>query len=275
MKAAQSRAGGKPDLRRVRAEMERATVRTLENPTPISRAEGQPDFVASPGALPAGSRIYAIGDIHGQAEKLRALHRAVAEDMRRRPIAAARVIYLGDYIDWGPDSAGVLEMLAGGEATIPAIHLIGDHEQMLLDALDGDNAAATDWLHSGGRETLTGWGIDPDAPRDRWAAQIPPAQLNFLRRLVLRHRAGNYLFVHAGIRPGVKSAEQTRQDLLGIREPFLSTPRGLGRVVVHGHTISAGPVIRFNRIGVDTGAGLGGNLTAAILEAGQVGFICF
>ena len=255
------------NLRRVRAELDAATVRTH---APGAVGGAVPAMTASPGSLPAGLRIYAVGDIHGQAEKLGRLRRGIAADLQRRPVAASRVVYLGDYIDWGPDSAGVLALLAEDAG---GVYLIGDHDQMLLDALDGDNAAATDWLHSGGRDSLASWGIDPEAPRAQWAAAIPPVQLAFLRRLVLRHRAGSYLFVHAGIRPGVKAAEQSRMDLQGIREPFLSTERNLGRVVVHGHTTVTAPVIRFNRIGIDTGAGFGGSLTAAVLERDQVGFI--
>lgn len=271
MRAAQSRVNRKLDLRGVRAELAAATVPTAEGGKP--KSVGYPNFMSSPGFLTDGNRIYAIGDIHGQVEKLRALHAAVAEDLSRRPIASARLVYLGDYIDWGPDSAAVLSLLAQPPATMPATFLVGDHEQMLLEALDGDGAAATDWLYSGGRATLASWGIDPEAPRDRWAAGMPPAHLAFMRGLKLRHRAGGYLFVHAGIRPRVKSADQTRQDLLGIREPFLSTERNLGRVVVHGHTVSGTPVIRFNRIGLDTGAGLGGPLTAAVLESDLVAFL--
>ena len=271
MKAAQSRVNRKLDLRGVRAELAAATVPTHDDGKP--KAAGTPDFMPSPGFLAENNRIYAVGDIHGQVEKLCALHAAIAEDLDRRPIASARLVYLGDYIDWGPDSAGVLSLLAEPIAAMPATFLIGDHEQMLLEALDGDGAAATDWLHSGGPETLASWSIDPDTPRDRWAAGIPPAHLAFLRSLALRHRAGGYLFVHAGIRPRVKSADQTRQDLLGIREPFLSTERNLGRVVVHGHTVSGAPVVRFNRIGLDTGAGLGGPLTAAVLESDLVAFL--
>ena len=267
MRAIQSRVNRRAELRRVRSEIEGPAVGGMP------QAAGALAFVASPGTLQAGSRLYAVGDIHGQAEKLLALHAAIAMDLQLRPAVSARLVYLGDYIDWGPDSAGVLAVLIGGGPGIPATYLIGDHEQMLLDALHGDGAAATDWLHSGGRETLASWGMAPDAPRDGWAARIPAAQLAFLRGLKLRYREGGYLFVHAGIRPGVKSAEQSRQDIQGIREPFLSTERHLGRVVVHGHTTVTAPVIRFNRIGIDTGAGLGGGLTAAVLEGDQIGFI--
>ena len=111
---------------------------------------------------------------------------------------------------------------------------------MLLDALEGDRAAATDWLWSGGKAALASWGLDPDLPREAWRSAIPAEHVAFLRRLVLSHREGDYLFVHAGIRPGVTLARQTRDDLLGIRQPFLWSEQEFGVVVVHGHSTEPG-----------------------------------
>ena len=232
-------------------------------------------FVAAPGHLPAGRRVYAIGDVHGSLEQLRALHAIIADDLRARPIAAAVVVHLGDSIDHGPDSAGVLSLLSRG-TDIPhaqVINLLGEHERMLLDALDGDSAAATDWLWSGGKATLASWGLDPNLPRDQWPAAIPAEHVAFLRRLALTHREGDYLFVHAGIRPGVPLARQSRDDLLGIRQPFLWSEQDFGLVVVHGHTANPAPVTQANRIGLDTGAGLGGKLSCAVLEADRLALL--
>ncbi len=264
----------RPNLRRIRAELDAATIPTWDNALLQGRL-GDIVFAGAPASLPAGKRVYAVGDVHGQLDRLRAMHAAIAADLARRPVAAPLLLHLGDYLDWGPDSAGVLALLAGGApiAGMEVVNLAGDHEQMLLDAVDGDGAAATDWLHSGGGASLASWGIAPDTPRAEWGARLPEAHLAFLRGLAHRHRAGGYLFVHAGVRPGVKLADQARMDLHHIREPFLSTDRPLGLVVVHGHTVAATPVVRANRVGVDTGAGLGGKLSCAVLEADRIGFI--
>jgi serine/threonine protein phosphatase 1 len=232
-------------------------------------------FVRSSGLLRPDRRIYAIGDIHGCLQPLRALHAAIAEDLARRPIGSARLIHLGDYIDAGPDSAGVIALLAAGPpiAGLPTVNLLGDHERTALDALDGDAPSATDWLHAGGAATLRGWGIDPATPRGGWREKVPPAHLAFLRGLALSHRADDYLFVHAGVRPGVPLRQQTAEDLLRIRQPFLYSEEAFAAVVVHGHTPGPSAVLRQNRICIDTGAGFGGRLTCAVFEADRVGFI--
>jgi serine/threonine protein phosphatase 1 len=232
-------------------------------------------FVRSPGLLRPDRRIYAIGDIHGCLEQLRALHATIAEDLARRPIGSSLLIHLGDYIDAGPDSAGVIALLAAGPpvAGLQTVNLLGDHERTALDALDGDAPSATDWLHADGATTLRGWGIDPATPRGSWREKVPAAHLAFLRGLALSHRADDYLFVHAGIRPGVPPRQQSAEDLLRIRQPFLYSEEAFVAVVVHGHTSGPAPVLRQNRICIDTGAGFGGRLTCAVFEGDRVGFI--
>jgi serine/threonine protein phosphatase 1 len=153
------------------------------------------------------------------------------------------------------------------------VNLLGDHERMLLDALDGDRAAATDWLWAGGSAALPSWGLPPDLPREAWADAFPAEHIAFLRRLVLTHREGGYLFVHAGIRPGVALTDLPRDDLVTMRQPFLSTEQDLGVVVVHGHSSSPSVPILPNRIGLDTGAGIGGKLTCAVLEDDVIGLM--
>ncbi|MDE2333500.1 MAG: serine/threonine protein phosphatase [Rhodospirillales bacterium] len=229
----------------------------------------------SPGRLPEGQRVYAIGDIHGLDERLRTLHALIAGDMRARPVGAAVVVHLGDYIDRGPDSARVLARLAGLRRIGPArvFSLMGNHERTFLDALAGDAPAATDFLHQGGGETLASFDIAPEVPAAEWSARIAPAVLAFLRGLLPAYRAGTYFFAHAGIRPGITLEQQSVRDLVSIRQPFLASEADLGAVVVHGHTPVPAPVIGRNRIGIDTGAVLGGPLTAAILEGGTVGFL--
>jgi serine/threonine protein phosphatase 1 len=233
-------------------------------------------FQEAPAGLPDGRRVYAIGDVHGCAERLFALHRAIADDLARRPVAAPLLLHIGDYIDRGPDSAGVIARLAAGPPLpgVPTVNLLGNHEQTMIDALSGDRAAGTDWLYQGGRPALESWGVDPESPKETWPAGVPAAHLAFVRGLTLSHREGGYLFVHAGLRPGVALEAQTREDMLRIRQPFLSSEAVFGAVVVHGHTPVPAPVVRHNRIGIDTGAAVfNGPLTCAVLEDRLVGFL--
>ncbi len=233
------------------------------------------EFVSAPAVLPAGRRVYAIGDIHGCAEKLRALHALIADDLALRPAAAPLLVHIGDYVDRGPDSAAVVSMLVEGSpiAGVPVVNLLGNHEHTMLEALAGDRAAGTDWLYQGGRPTLESYGADPDGRREAWARAVPGDHLAWLRGLTMWHREGGYLFVHAGIRPGVPLEEQAIEDLLRIRQPFLYTEQELGAVVVHGHTPVREVTVRRNRIGIDTGAVFGGRLSCVVLEGGSLGVI--
>ncbi len=266
-------------LRRVgaqrRAALASADIPTWSGPRLLPDRADALRFAAAPGRLPRGRRVYAIGDVHGSLDQLRALHAVIAADLAARPIGNAVVVHLGDYIDHGPDSAGVLALLIAGPA-IPAVrvvNLMGEHERMLLDAMQGDRAAATDWLWSGGRASLASWGLPAELPREAWVDAIPADHIAWLRSLVLTHREGDYLFVHAGIRPGVKLADQAPDDLLGIRQPFLWSEQDFGVVVVHGHSASPAPATSVNRIGLDTGAGLGGKLSAVVLEEDRLALL--
>jgi serine/threonine protein phosphatase 1 len=196
------------------------------------------------------------------------MHRAIAADLSDSPAQDAQLVHLGDYIDRGPDSARVVELLIRGPAIpgLRVINLMGNHEHMMLSTLDGDADAVDHWLTNGGAATLKSWGMRLDAGVDSWRDGIPAEHVDFVRNLALRHAAGGYLFVHAGVRPGVELDAQTDHDLMWIREPFLSFKGDFGAVVVHGHTPEPDPVIRPNRIGLDTGAVIGGALTCAVLE---------
>jgi serine/threonine protein phosphatase 1 len=229
----------------------------------------------APASLPPGRRIYAIGDIHGCARQLDHLHVRIAEDLGRRPIDSALLLHIGDYVDRGADTAGVISRLVDG-SPIPGmdmVNLMGNHESTMLEALSGDRAAGTDWLFAGGKAALESYGIDPEGPRDRWAAVIPQSHQDFLRNLVLMHREGGYAFIHAGVRPGVALEDQARDDLLRSRQPFLYSEADFGALVVHGHTPVKAPVVRHNRIGIDTGAVFGGKLTCVVLEDETLGFL--
>ncbi len=232
-----------------------------------------PDLPA-PASLPPGLRVYAIGDVHGCARRLAELHAAIAEDAAARPAQRTAVVHLGDYVDRGPDSAGALDLLLRGSPVPGAEHILlrGNHEEMMLAALAerrGGSTAAL-WLANGGLAALDSYGATEDP--ETWS-QVPDAHRALLRSMPLTWRAGGYLFVHAGLRPMIPFERQDPVDLVWIREPFLSFLGDLGAVVVHGHTPAEAPVVRNNRIGIDTGAVYGGYLTCLILEEDRLGFL--
>ena len=234
------------------------------------------DFIAAPSSLPSGQRVYAIGDVHGCLDRLVAMHAMIADDLAERPVAQPLLVHLGDYVDRGADSAGVVTRLAdrAGMPDLPTINLMGNHEHMMLAAIAGAEPEATElWLANGGADSLHSWGVPRSAQPKDWASYVPRRHLLFLRDLAVRHQAGDYLFVHAGVRPGIPLERQSRHDLLWIREPFLSSEASFGAVVVHGHTPRPEPSVRPNRIGIDTGAVMGGALTCVVLEEDRLGFI--
>jgi serine/threonine protein phosphatase 1 len=234
------------------------------------------DLASAPATLPPGQRIYAVGDVHGCFERLVAMHEHIAADLADRPIEHTVLVHLGDYVDRGMESAQVVEWLLAGPP-VPAqlvVNLMGNHEHMMLAAIAmADKDAGELWLRNGGADSLMSWGVPRSAPQMDWASRIPMPHLVFLRDLGLHHRIGPYLFVHAGIRPGVPLMHQTRQDLLWIREPFLSSKQDHGVVVVHGHSPRREPHVGKNRIGIDTGAVIGGALTCVVLEADTLRFL--
>jgi serine/threonine protein phosphatase 1 len=226
--------------------------------------------------VPPGQRVYALGDIHGRADLFAALIEAVERDDAARGAGATTIVLLGDLIDRGPDSAAVLALAQAWQRQRRVRILCGNHEEMLLESLaDLDTLRA--FLRFGGRETVLSFGIDADrydtASYEELQAlmrsQIPEAVIAFIRSFEEQLQIGDYLFVHAGIRPGIPSEHQLRSDLLWIREPFLSHGGDLGAMVVHGHTIFEQPDLQDNRIGIDTGAYLTGNLTAIGLQGGE------
>jgi len=234
------------------------------------------DFIPAPATVLPGHRVYAIGDVHGCLDRLQAVHALIAEDLAARPVDAAQLVHLGDYVDRGPDSAGVVARLAAGPPLpgVPTINLMGNHEYMMLAAIATGETEATElWLANGGADSLLSWGVPRSAQPKEWSSYLPLPHLLFLRDLAVRHEVGGYLFVHAGIRPGIPLERQTRHDLMWIREPFLSFEEPFGPVVVHGHTPKQEPVVRPNRIGIDTGAVMGGVLTCVVLEEDRLGFI--
>lgn len=219
--------------------------------------------------------IYAIGDIHGHLDKLRAAHDLVEADRAREGTGTARLVHVGDLVDRGPDSAGVVGYLADLTRVDPrAVVLKGNHDAMFLEFLTTRPARWSDsrYLHPnvGGRVTLSSYGLPADgAPRalhDGAAEAIPADHRAFLDALPLRHVEGGCLFVHAGIQPGVPLAEQTAADLMWIRDAFLYDTRDHGSLVVHGHTPVPAVEHHGNRLAIDTGAGWDGPLSAVAIE---------
>lgn len=234
--------------------------------------------------VPDGTLIYAVGDIHGCAEQLAQMHAEILKDAKNVPAERRRVIYLGDYIDRGPDSKGVIEYLLknplpGFEAT----YLIGNHEAFLLEYLV-DVEAGPGWFFNGGLATLASYGIkasedDTASPqalaeiRRAFEARFPMPHRDFLTKLDFSATEGDYFFVHAGVRPGIALENQSDEDMLWIRDDFLSSEEDFGKVIVHGHTITWEPERRFNRIGIDTGCFASGLLTSLVLEGREQDFL--
>jgi serine/threonine protein phosphatase 1 len=231
----------------------------------------------APGVLPEGRRVYAIGDVHGCLDRLVSLHWAIAADLAARPVRYSVLVHMGDYVDRGPHSRQVIDLLMGSIAPQVTfrLDLMGNHEAMMRQALDGDRRAAGHWLDNGGEQTLESYGVaEPMIVRpEEWRRAVPDMHMAFIDRLHPMHREGNYVFAHAGIRPGVPLKAQAPEDLMWIREPFLSDREQRDVVVVHGHTPKPEPEVLENRIGIDTGAVMGGKLTCLVLEGDRYRFI--
>lgn len=225
-----------------------------------------------------GRLVYAVGDVHGHAEELGALLGRIGEDARAAaPPLRPLLVFLGDYVDRGPDSPGVIEAILATEAqaAFEVVALKGNHEDALLRFLE-DASYADAWIDNWGEATLRAYGVDPwggQTARARFQAAFPAPHRRFLERLALSHTVGDYHFVHAGVRPGVTLEDQAERDLLWIRHEFLSSDAAFGKVVVHGHTPALAPEVRANRIGVDTGCYFTGVLTAARLHGRTRDFI--
>lgn len=234
-----------------------------------------------PRAIAAGERIYAIGDIHGRRDCLDELLARIEADDRRRPPARTTLVFLGDLIDRGGESRAVIEQASRLAEARPCIFLMGNHEEVFIDAWEGDEGAARLFHRIGGRETLLSYGVteaeydSADFPRlvALLAAHVPVGDIAFLREFRDSHRSGDYLFVHAGIRPGTPIEEQRPADMRWIRDKFLDDDRDHGVCIVHGHSISAGIDEKSNRIGIDTGAYASGKLTAIGLDGSERWFL--
>ncbi|HJR56236.1 MAG TPA: metallophosphoesterase family protein [Rhizomicrobium sp.] len=247
----------------------------LQNPAPkkfrllsvlgLSRRSGP--------AMKAGRRVYAIGDIHGCVALLDQMHRKLVEDAAKYK-GDVTIVYLGDYIDRGPDSKMVIDRLIG----LRGFHthfLKGNHEAALLDFLR-DPESYQVWRNYGAPETLLSYGVRPPLfaaaadfirARDELVGKLPQDHLRFFENLELSVSIGDYFFAHAGARPGVELEQQCEKDLIWIRDEFLLSHHDFGKVVVHGHTPQPAPLCKSNRISVDTGAYATGLLSCVVLES--------
>jgi serine/threonine protein phosphatase 1 len=224
--------------------------------------------------LPDGVRVYAIGDVHGRADLLQSLLTVIDVDLARSTPERAIQVFLGDYVDRGPDSRAVLDLLIERSKTHETVCLKGNHEIFLLEVLK-DPARLQEWRHYGGLLTLVSYGITPTMnPSAEQQVELieglrralPPEHLAFLQQLPSSFTCGDFFFVHAGVKPGVPLERQKDEDLLWIREEFLASEERFGKYIVHGHTPVSVPDIRPNRINIDTGAYATGNLTLLTIQ---------
>jgi len=225
-------------------------------------------------------RLYVIGDVHGRLDLLDRVIAAIKRDVEEHG-PGARTVTLGDYIDRGPTSRGVLDRLMANPFPTPYVALKGNHEA-LLEAFLADPAIGPNWRTLGGLETLHSYGVpvsrlmmgkNYEAAADRLRAAMPAEHTGFLQSLKTSHSHGKYFLCHAGVRPGVPLEHQSDEDLLWIRDEFLSSTMNFGKIVVHGHTPVEAPDVLPNRINIDTGAFATGQLTCVALDEGGHRFL--
>ena len=234
-----------------------------------------------PPSLPAGLRVYAISDIHGCANLLdRALVAIDADIAKLKPDRVLHVM-LGDYIDRGVDTRLTLEIMLARSRRHPSVYLKGNHEDVLLGFLH-DPARLQDWRQFGGLQTLISYGLKPSLNPDRgeqlelaraFSSVLPAEHKRLLEGLKPSYACGDYFFCHAGVRPGIALADQREDDLLWIREEFLSSEADFGKFIVHGHTPVMAPDLHANRLNIDTGAYATGRLTVLRMEGTTLEFL--
>ncbi|MGJ4927580.1 metallophosphoesterase family protein [Bradyrhizobium sp. HKCCYLS2038] len=226
--------------------------------------------------IPDGVALYAIGDVHGCADLLADTFDLIDEDIARSRPERVIHVFLGDYIDRGPDSRRTLDLLISRARRHPSAFVRGNHEAILSDVLRRDDLIH-DWLRLGGTTTLMSYDImvtrsnvDADLLRRSLAQALPSAHVNFLASLRPSFTCGDFFFVHAGVRPSVALSEQSEEDMMWIREPFLSSTEDFGKVIVHGHTPVREPDIREHRINIDLGAYATGRLAVLVIHGHDV-----
>jgi serine/threonine protein phosphatase 1 len=243
-------------------------------PQVVWRFISSPKTRRQPPRLPDGLRIYAVGDVHGRADVLAQLFTRIDADLVEYPAAHAVELFVGDYVDRGPESRQVIDLLIKRSRSREMVFLKGNHETFIFDFLE--NPASLDaWRQYGGFETLLSYGLRPQmkanaAERKELATAfdflLPSAHKQFLASLKSSFTCGDFFFAHAGVKPGIPLDKQRDEDLLWIRDDFLLCEEDFGKFVVHGHTPVREPDIRPNRLNIDTGAFATGRLTCLVLE---------
>jgi serine/threonine protein phosphatase 1 len=232
-------------------------------------------------ALPAGLRVYAIGDIHGCLDLLNELLARIDADIALHPMARPVYVFLGDYIDRGPSSRQTIDRLIEHGEMSESIFLKGNHEQIALKCLT-DQTLFDQWMRLGGLETLASYGVPPETLANgklivelqaAFHSALPQAHFRFFRDLKNSFECGDFFFVHAGVKPNVELSRQKENDLLWIRGEFLSSDDDFGKIVVHGHTPTREIEVRPNRINIDTGAYASGRLTCLVIEGSSLSVI--
>lgn len=232
-------------------------------------------------SLPAGQRIYAVGDVHGRLDLLSGLLLRIENDLRARPAKDPILVFLGDYIDRGPQSRQVIDKLIELARTRQCVFLKGNHEEFLSKFLQ-DAAGWDVWVKNGGREALESYGLSwvfdrpsltPKLVSQQLALFLPYTHRKFLSNLKSNFSTGDYFFVHAGVKPGRPLAHQNEADLFWIRDEFLSHRGQFEKMIVHGHTPVSEPDVRPNRINIDTGAFMTGRLTCLKIEGESIDFV--
>jgi serine/threonine protein phosphatase 1 len=232
-------------------------------------------------SVPQRCRVYAVGDIHGRADLLSELANRVAVDLKDADYDELLTVFLGDYIDRGPDPAAVVTRVSSSDFPTPIVALRGNHEQMLLNFLSDESTLDT-WRLNGGLETLNSYKISVSdlmrgqgykSAQQELHANLPKNHLKFLKELKSHFVLGDYFFCHAGVRPGIALESQSDGDLMWIRDEFLNSDLNFGKIIVHGHTPVSSPDIRENRINIDTGAFATNKLTCLVLQGTSRRFI--
>lgn len=238
------------------------------------------DFKRKISYAPENTRIYAVGDIHGRYDLLQILHERIILDAVTAKNMRKVIIYIGDYVDRGPQSKQVIDSFANNPmAGFEQVFIKGNHENVMQEFLDNPSASKM-WLSWGGNATIKSYGINPDdfenleGLREAFKSRIPDSHFEFFNKLKIYHVEGDYLFVHAGIKPGVELEKQTANDMMMIREEFYFPDNpSPDKTVVFGHTIFENPFYEAGKLGIDTGAFATGKLTAAVLEGDSVRFV--
>ncbi len=253
-----------------------------------STEPSEPSVHGRPPAVPRGIRMFVVGDLHGRLDLLLGIEELIRADLRDSGRTRdAFVVHLGDFVDRGYDSRKVIDHLLAGRGEGPTqILLAGNHDVWLREFAGGDAVhpdQAASWMRFGGDATLLSYGVkldlrQPETERlitacEQLQERFPAEHAEFLARLEPACGFGDYFFCHAGIRPEVPLEQQTEADLLWIREPFLSWGGDCGKIIVHGHTVEDAPVVRRNRIGIDTGACWTGRLTCLVLDGTERRFL--